>query len=165
MSDVRGKSRAKRMRKAARVLAFGGSYREAAEVGGVSAQTIQRWRKKPEFMTMIDELATAAHAPIRLATPGDVEQLASNWREVASIQLAIAIGPAVRTIREALDGADKSKAQLDSAWKLVERMAITAPQEVEQEELSNASETAMAIAEAVDPRILREALRLAEGGS
>lgn len=155
----RGDSRERRQRRAARILARGGRANEAADSAGVSSQTISRWKRDPDFVAMISEESASGEVVVNLAPPtGSVEALPSNWRQLASLQLASAVSPAIRIMTDALQGADVSKAQLDTARWVVERMAIEAPAEQEAEEISSSEELIEALASELSERMIRAVL-------
>lgn len=165
----RGVSKLDRMKRAAWVFARGGTWAEAAERAGVSQQSVSRYRQDPRWDQILEDAkADVADAPVvRLVPPATSTQpdaLPANWRKLSSLQLAMCAQPAVRVIRDAMTGADVTKAQLDTARWLVERLAIESPAEEEPEEITTAEDAARALADAADPRLLRRALELAEGG-
>lgn len=164
----RGVSKLDRMKRAAWVFARGGTWEEAARRAGVSQQSINRYRQDPRWGQILEDAkADVEAAPVvQLVPPSrdtQPDSLPANWRALSSLQLALCAQPAVRVIRDAMLGADVTKAQLDTARWLVERLAIESPAEEPEEEITTWEDAARALAESADVRLLEAALRMAVG--
>ena len=166
--NSKGNSKIARMHRAAWVFARGGTWAEAASRAGVSAQTLSRYRRSPEWPGILAEHeergALSPETVVRLVPPDkDPDELPSNWRGLASLQLAMAAQPAARLLVDAMNGADVSRAQLDTARWIVERMGIAAPEEAPPDELTTSDEVIDALANELDERILVAALARKRG--
>lgn len=142
---------------AARCLAQGGTLREAAELAGVSAQSISNWKRNPEFAALIEEYVTATEAPTAPATPSEIDALPDTWREDAAHSLALCVGPALDTLLMCMRGGPVTKAQADVARWVVDRVGIQAPS-AEDGGAAMSEEELLELLRKMPPDMLREAL-------
>ena len=155
--------------RAAKKLSEGGLQSEAAEAAGVTRQAVARWQRSPEFIAMVDAYGKPTPPTVALLPkPSRVRApatLPEDWRRASALQLAAGVPLAVRCVVDALDSDDPpTKAQLDTARWLIERMAVAAPEEAAQDEITDAGTMAAELADAVPAQVLREALRIAGTG-
>ena len=153
---------------AARVFARHGTQQEAADAAGVSRQAVARWQKKPSFVEMVAGLTKpiAPVVPLEVAPRAEPPSrtLAPDWRQASATELAAGVPIAVRCVIGALDSDDPpTKAQLDTARWVIERMGIVAPEEVPAEEITTSDEMADALASECGVRLLELALERARG--
>jgi len=162
---MKGKSVQDRMRAAAWAFARGASWEEAAVKAEVSKQTLSRYRNRPEWAEIFEEEKRRGELiTLAVPSPSEVATLPTNWRNLASLTLATAAQSAALLMADAMSGGDYTKSQLDCARWILERMAVAAPEEAAQDEITDAGTMAAELADAVPAQVLREALRIAGTG-
>ena len=151
--------------KAAMSLARGSTQLEASEAAKVSRATVAKWVKRPDFIALVAAYKSpakpAAVIPLTIAPPVEVgtpASLPADWRRASALQLAAGVPSAVSCITNALTTDDPpTKAQLDTARWVIERMGIVAPEEVAQDEIVTVDDMVAELRQ-LDPRLLRLAL-------
>ena len=150
---------------AARSIARGATQLEASRKAKVSRACVAKWVRAPWFIEMVAAYrappATAQIVKLEVAPPSTVYSPASlpaDWRQASAVQLAAGVPSAVRCIIGALESDDPpTKAQLDTARWVIERMGIAAPEEVPEDEITTVDDMVAELRQ-LEPRLLRLAL-------